>query len=275
MEVKLDVRKTAAFNAQEHYEKAKKAAEKVAGARKALADTHAKIDGLIEKREVESRRIVERKPERERKWFDKFRWFESSDGFLVVGGRDAVTNEILVKKHTEPSDLVFHANVHGAPFFIVKNPGKREIPQATIAETAEAAASYSSAWKHGLGGCDVYYVKPEQVSKTAESGEYMPKGGFMIRGVKEWVRGVGLKLAVGFVVTDAVTVIGGPVSAVAAKTKHYAVIGTGDLKPKDAALGIKALVLRKTGRDEGLLVKGVPVDDIQRFLPGGSCSVLS
>ena len=64
---------------------------------------------------------IEKRVKIERKWYEKFRWFESSDGFLVIGGRDATSNEIVVKKHVEPNDVVFHADVQGAPFFVIKN----------------------------------------------------------------------------------------------------------------------------------------------------------
>ena len=84
------------------------------------------------------------------------------------------------------------------------------MPLTTIKETAEAAASYSSAWKSGMGSCDVFYVKPDQVSKTAPSGEYMPKGGFMISGKKEYMRGVRLMVAIGFAVGEKVRSLQGP-----------------------------------------------------------------
>jgi len=83
---------------------------------------------------------------------------------------------------------------------VIKNPEKKDIPETTLRETAEAAASYSKAWKTGMGSCDVYYVTPDQVSKTAPSGEYLSKGGFTISGRKEYFRGVRLVIAVGFVV---------------------------------------------------------------------------
>jgi len=47
-----------------------------------------------------------------KEWYEKFRWFISSDDFLILGGRDATSNEIVIKKHTEKNDLVFHR-----PFF--------------------------------------------------------------------------------------------------------------------------------------------------------------
>ena len=59
-----------------------------------------------------------------REWYEKFRWFTSSDGFLVVAGKDTVSNEVLIKKYAKQEDVVFHAEISGAPFTVVKTEGK-------------------------------------------------------------------------------------------------------------------------------------------------------
>lgn len=245
---------------------------KASGARKALEETREKIRKLIYAgddvvavgdKKVKRRRHV-------RRWFDVFHSFYSSDGFFVVGGRDASTNELLIKKHTEKDDLVFHADIHGAPFFVVKNPERKEIPENTLKEAAEAAAAYSKAWRLGLGCCDVYYVRPEQVSKTAPSGEYLPKGGFMVYGRKEWFRGVCLQVAVGFVFEgDDVSVVGGPVSAVQSKTNFFVRIVPGDLKSGKLVEEVKKVVAATVGRDYSQRIMRLGVEDIQRLIPGG------
>lgn len=275
MDVEFDLKKSAVMNAQEHYEKAKKANEKLRGAEKALEETIERVEELKRKNIIEKEKTLKRKIVKEGRWYEKFRWFESSDNLLVVGGRDSTTNEILIKKHLEKNDLVFHADVHGAPFFVVKNPKKEGVPENTMREAAEAAASYSSSWKKGLGSCDVYQVEPEQVSKKAESGEYLPKGGFMIRGTKNWFRNTELKLAIGFVIEDEAKVIGGPANAITAKTRHYVEIGVGSLKSKELALEIKKDILRKLGKEDGTRVKRISVDEIQKFIPSGGGRTLS
>ena len=55
-----------------------------------------------------------------KQWFEKFRWFKSSDGYIVVGGKDASSNEIIVKKHLEKNDLYFHTELRGAPSTVPK-----------------------------------------------------------------------------------------------------------------------------------------------------------
>jgi predicted ribosome quality control (RQC) complex YloA/Tae2 family protein len=273
--LKIDLRKSVSANAEEYYEEAKKARQKLIGANKALGDTQKKIADLKEKHEVS---IVNEAPEAkkavEKRWFDKFHSFTSSDGFFVVGGKDATTNEILIKKHTEANDLVFHADVHGAPFFVIKNPEKKEVPLSSIKETAEAAASYSSAWKSGMGSCDVYYVAPDQVSKTAPSGEYMPKGGFMISGKKEYMRGVRLMVSIGFVLGETVEILAGPLSAVESRTRYYTSVTPGNVKSEELARSIKEAVAKKAGGEDADRIRRVKPDLIQRLIPGGKGQIV-
>ena len=49
--IKIDLRKNVAANAEEYYEAAKKAKEKLVGVKKALEDTEKKIKDLEEKQE--------------------------------------------------------------------------------------------------------------------------------------------------------------------------------------------------------------------------------
>ncbi len=254
MKVVLDLRKSVPENAAAHYERAKKLRGKFAGMGKAIRDTKARLAAPME-----ADTAPPLKKRRERRWYEKYRWFRSSLGHLVIGGRDASTNDTLVKKHLEPGDIVFHANVHGAPFFAVKNPGGGEIPESVRSEAAEAAASYSKAWSHGAGSADVYYVGPEQVSKTPPAGEYLPHGAFMVYGEKTWVKGVPLQVAVG--VNDE-GVIGGAVDAVKAHSTRHVVVGVGDT-PQGA-------LAREVSRALGVQ----DPDEVQRFLPPGGGRLL-
>ncbi len=111
----------------------------------------------------------------------------TSGGLLVIGGRDAKTNELLVKKYFEEGDLFFHADIVGAPAVIMK--GGEKGGERDIKEAAAFAASYSRGWKEGFTSLPVFYVKFGQVSLSPPSGEYRPKGGIIVRGKREWVKG--------------------------------------------------------------------------------------
>ena len=269
MKFKIDTRKSLPENADLYYKESKKAKRKADGAKRALKETLKKMEGLEKERKSIERSQIRPRRKREKRWYERFRWFFSSDNLLVVGGKDATTNEILIKKYLEKNDLVFHANIHGAPFFVIKNPDKREISEEALRETAEMAASYSRAWKAGWGSCDVYYVRPEQVSKKAPAGEYITRGAFMIYGRKEWFRGTELKVGIGFKINEGAEVFGGPISAVEKNATYFVKIGPGDKKSKELAREIKDLVLKSARKEDLEKIKGIKIEEIQRWIPSG------
>ncbi|OYT53851.1 MAG: hypothetical protein B6U72_04490 [Candidatus Altiarchaeales archaeon ex4484_2] len=270
MRFTIDSNKSVSENAEYYYRKSKKAKKKIMGAMKALEKTRKKLDELNRDEIVEKRIPEKKKPRREKKWFEKFRFFNSSDDLLVVGGKDASTNESLIKKHTTKDDLVFHSHVHGAPFFVVKNPEGGEVPDSTRMEAAQAAASYSKAWSQGIGSVDVYEVGPGQVSKDAPAGEYLGKGAFMIYGRKKWYRNTPLRVAVGFRVgKDEVEVYGGPVNAVKKRTDYLVELTSGRKKSKELALEIREKIHSMAKKDCKELISKVNLQDIQRLIPSG------
>ncbi len=197
MKIDFNPRKSLNENAARYYERAKKMRAKVAGVRKALVDTERKLAELEQKIAANKEELLARPAaplKREKKWFEKFHYFTTSDGFLVIAGNDAKQNELIVSRHLQSTDLFMHAEIHGAPATIIKEGQKA--PERSLLEAAQFSASYSSAWKNGLASVDVYAVKPEQVSKHSH-GEYVPKGGFMIKGERKWFRHTGLGLRLG------------------------------------------------------------------------------
>ncbi|MFH1774365.1 MAG: ribosome rescue protein RqcH [Methanobacteriota archaeon] len=273
-EVRLDMKKSTAHNADFYYGKSKKAREKTTGVEESMRNTEAKIRELKE-RGREAIALKEKKPEkrkaRKKDWYEKFRWFISSDNFLVLGGRDAATNEILVKKHMSSNDVFVHADIHGAPAVVIKTEG-REIPEATMQEAFDFAASYSKAWKHNIFGLDVYWVAPEQVSKTAEHGEYIAKGAFVIRGKKNFGKGK-IEVAVGVKLDETIKVIGGPTSAIEKQAKYFVKIIPGKMKSKEIAETIKSKLLGKASEEDREKIRGIAFEEIQEFLPGGGGEV--
>jgi hypothetical protein len=186
---------------------------------------------------------------RKREWYEKFHWCLSSEGYLILGGRDTRSNELLVKKYMEPNDVYVHADIQGAPSVIVKNGQKAS--ESTMEEAAQFAAAYSSAWNH-FGSLECYWVNPEQVTKSPPSGEYLTPGAFFIAGSKNFVK-VDLGIVVG-VYED--KVMGGPESAVKAHSKAYVVIGFGDEKKERLAKQIEKIL------------DYPDLDEIIRALPG-------
>jgi predicted ribosome quality control (RQC) complex YloA/Tae2 family protein len=267
--IELDFRKSLAENAGTYYEKSKAAKRKISGVHEALGKTKEMMQKapVLKKSERPARRA-----KKEKKWFEKFRWFTTSDGFLAVGGKDATSNEVLVKKHAEAKDLVFHSLVQGAPFVVVKAEG-RAISDAAKKEAAEFAAAYSKAWQSKLGTADVYCITPNQVSKQARPGEYLAKGAFMIYGEREWFRNTELRLAIGVAIDrqqQNAAVLSGPVSAVKAKTDYAITVRPGDKKAPDLARVIKALLIKNARENDRPLIEALPLDEFQKLIPLGT-----
>jgi len=271
----LNLRHSVQVNASGYYARAKKARKKLDGVEKAIRDTEAKINELQRKRVTQAIKTKEPPKRRKKAWYEKFRWFRSSDGLLVIGGRDATTNEILIKKHMERQDIVFHADIPGAPFVLIKTEGKTP-PQQTIEESAQLAASYSRAWKEMLGAIDVYWFAPEQVSKSPPSGQHLKKGAFMIRGSKNYVRNVPLKVAVGVEMKEEQPmIIGGPVEAVSKQTSTYVEIVPGKQSSGKLAKKIQRLLAKKAPKALEKKLLEIPLEEIQKFIPSGRGTVSS
>ena len=265
----LNLRRSIQANATKYYSEAKKAEKKLEGVEKTFRETQAKIEELKQQigRVKEIREPLAKR--RKEAWYEKFRWFHSSDEFLVIGGKDATTNEILIKKHMEPHNIVLHADILGAPFVLIKTEEKTP-PERTIRESAQLAASYSRAWREMFGAVDVYWVTPEQVDKSPPSGQYLKKGAFMIHGSKNHIRGVPLRVAIGVKMKEEETVIvGGPVEAIANQTNVYVELIPGDQKSSGLAKQIRQLLAERASKALKKRIFEIPIEEIQGFIPLG------
>jgi len=245
--------------AGKYYEKAKKSKAKVEGLIKAMEEIRQKIEER--KKRVEKER-KERKLRRKTFWFENYRWFITSSGMIAVGGKDAKTNEKVVKKYLGEEDLYFHADIHGAPSVVLK-AGGREVDEKTVEEVAQFAVCFSKAWSNNLWGVSAYYAKSYQVSKRAESGEYVPKGAWIVRGKRNYVHKIPLRLAVGVIEYEGVKlVMCAPESAVAARSKKYVIIEPGDMKKEVAA------------KEIAKILEWENVDEIVKVLPPGKIRIV-
>jgi predicted ribosome quality control (RQC) complex YloA/Tae2 family protein len=263
MKITLDIRKSVEQNAQTYFEKAKHARKKLAGAKKALAVSYQKLEDEKKKREEQLDKIKSDQVRRDsavkkkQEWYEKFRWFLSSEGFLIIGGRDATTNEIIIKKHTDKADVVFHTDMAGSPFFVIKCEGKTP-GDATMQEVADATLCFSRAWKLGLMTTPTFWVRPDQVSKEANPGEYMPKGAFMIRGKTNYITPIP-NCAVGLLEDG--RIMCAPLTAVKKNCLKYVVIEQGEKKPSDIA----KIIRKKLGAGD--------TDEIIKSMPSGNMDI--
>ena len=265
----LSFRKSVYENASTYYGEAKKAQEKIDGVKEAMAQTEKKMKALQQLEVQTERDLEEPKHQRKQRWFEKFRWTHSYEGFLIIGGRDASSNELLIKKHTNPDDVVFHADIPGAPFVVIKTEGKTPSKQ-TLDEAAQCAVSYSSAWKGGYASMDAYWVTPKQVSKTAPAGEYLTRGAFMVYGRKNYLRNVPLRLSIGVLqVNDQWMIVGGPPSAIASQTKYSVTLSPGRMRSGRLAKELRLILANKVPHTLRPTLLKLPLKELQRFIPAG------
>ncbi|KZX12363.1 ribosome rescue protein RqcH [Methanobrevibacter curvatus] len=273
MKILIDSKETIEENAEIYYEKAKKAKRKIKGALIAIKNTKAQLKKMEDKRAIEIEKITspQKRVKKDLKWFEKLRWFISSNGILVIGGRDANSNEDIVKNHLDNNDLYLHADLHGAPSVAIKlgETSQEELDDENknqlLKESAIFGASFSSAWGNNYGSQDVYWTNPNQVSKSPESGEFLPKGSFVVRGKRNHIRGADLKIAVGIVDYQGKKIMAGPLDALKAHTKNYVIIRPGYEKKEKIAKEI----LHKINENNL-----ITLDDVVRVLPSGKCEII-
>ncbi|MCD6414343.1 MAG: DUF814 domain-containing protein [Candidatus Diapherotrites archaeon] len=258
MELELDLTKSVTENANYFYQLSKKSKKKLEGLKKAIEET---------KRELARREALEEKPKklrkkRERDWYEKYHWFFTSDGFLVIAGRDVKTNTEIVRKHMQKGDLYFHADIHGAPSTIIKAEGK-EIPERSKREAAAFAGAFSKAFSAGLPVVDVYAVRPEQVKTAAKPGEFLPKGAFVIEGKREWFKKSSTVVAVSFD-KEKNRVVAGPPEAIAGKRL---LVGPGGVPKGELARKVKHEL-------EQLYKTDIDVNEVLQLLPSGDGQIL-
>lgn len=263
--ITIDPKLTIPENAEVYYEKAKKAKRKTKGALIAIENTKKQLEEIKNKKDIAMENVTtpKKRVKKNLKWYEKLRWFITSDNILVVGGRDASTNESVVKKYLEPNDIYLHADIHGASSMAIKLEGN-DLNDNILKESGEFAASFSSAWSKGFTSQDVLWVNPDQVSKTPEAGEFLAKGSFVIRGHRNYIRGARVKLAIGIVDYEGKRIMVGPIEALEAHCENFVVIKPGFTK-KEA---IAKKIIHKINEDDLLTL-----DDIIRVLPSGKCDI--
>ncbi len=245
VEVRIDPWKSAWDIISEYFDRAKKIRKKIEGALRALEE-------MKKEKRMEKIEYIEIKSEK-KEWYEKFRWFFTSEGFLVVSGKDAITNDILIRKYMERGDIILHADIVGSPFTLIKG-GREKCSEISIRQAAQFTLCYSRAWRENVI-VPVYWVYPEQIGLSPPPGQYMKKGSFMIYGKKNYVEDLRLEIAVG--VKDG-KIVSGPRELF---EKDYFVLIPGRKKKTDVAKEIKKRLEKKGYKvDLDLLVQLIPGD---------------
>ena len=274
-------------NAQRYFQAGRKQKDKSSGAIKALEDTKLELERARKKQaKREASGQVAKVKRAKRLWFENHKWTMLPSGHLMVGGKDAKGNDSIVKKHLSLGDRYLHADMHGAPSCSLRNnqgfvadlhppahigddmPAFRlvdkidvEIDDNTTELAATMALAWSRAWNGGGAHGTVYWVKPGQVSKSAETGEYVGKGAFVIRGKRTWYKDIDLRLGVGLVAINGIPLLlASTEDHISSICNRYIIIAPGREKKE----GIANKIYKSTG---------LAVDDILPILPG-NCEII-
>ncbi|MEM2137442.1 MAG: ribosome rescue protein RqcH, partial [Candidatus Methanomethylicia archaeon] len=272
--IPLNVLDSAANNASKLFDEAKDLEAKIERTIKAIEDLEGKMD--LEVEEEFSRRIA--KPIRvlgppKRGWYENFHWFKSSDGILVVGGRDASQNEALVRKWLKDHHIYVHADVHGGPSVIILS--ETIPPEHTIYEASQLAVSFSNAWRASFEVSSAFWVYGHQVSKSPPSGEYLARGAFMIYGRKNYIHNIPLRVALGIIFEDDVyKVVSGPPSAISKWCLKSVTLAPGDSPLERIYANLKKLLSTGVGDDLKSFISNLSMDDLRRVLPRGGFRVM-
>ncbi len=92
----------------------------------------------------------------------KFREFETSSGKKVLAGKDAESNEALVKQFIGKPNKIFHTAASGSPFCVIENlkPSKKDAEEA-----ATFCASKSQDWRDNKTDVNVHVFIGKEIYK--------------------------------------------------------------------------------------------------------------
>ena len=232
-----------------------------------IKKTQWNLEKIIEKGENAKKSVVFSEV-RKKNWFERYRWFYTTDGVLAVGGRDSSSNSAIIRKHLEKNDKVFHAEISGSPFFLLKDSDT--ITPASLTEVAHATVCFSKVWKEPMYGSSAYWVNPEQVKKAAPSGQSMAKGSFMIEGQRNFVKISTLKMCVAIIQREEKYLLTCGPPSLKNNCICYAII---EPQGSDLADVAKKIRLEFLANNEDL-AKSFSIDEYVRILPAGPSRVI-
>jgi len=251
------------------FNEAKKQSGAISSIQAVKEKTEKKLEKFQSKTEAEKDLFVVTEI-RKKNWYERYRWFFTTDGYLTIGGRDAASNSAVIRKHLDKDDKIFHGDIFGSPFFILKNA--ENAPDTSMNEIAHATVCFSRAWREGMYGVSAYWVHPEQVKKSAPSGEFLPKGSFTIEGQRNFIKSDTLRLAVGIIpIDDDYVLTCGPPEPIKKNSLCYAIIEPHGLEMAECAKKIR-IEFSKLFED---ITRKINIDEFVRALPPGKSQIIT
>lgn len=205
---------------------------------------------------------VEEKPKIRKKWYERFyRWFWSSDGFLVLMGKNERHNKTILRRYSGENDLLLFTDEQNPIFTVIRNKSSLPIPPETIYEAAEFCASYSKAWKEKAEKTTVFYVKKDQVSlndRIVVKGE--------IRSIEKVKPVISISVKKE---NEILKLICGPPRAVRKISGFLVTLNPGDRGAEELSKEIKKELMVKAPFELKDLIEGISLREIERLIPFG------
>ncbi len=157
---------------------------------------------------------------------------------------------------------------------IVKTKGQT-VSEDELNEIAIFAVSYSRAWRAGWSAADTYWVRSNQVSLSAPSGEFLPKGSVMVRGERNYIRNAPIRMTVGIVIEDEFPlIITGPEATIKKRTNVSVTLIPGKMKVSDAAKWLRKYFAQRVAPEMQDQIKTMNIDEIIAILPPGPVAII-
>ena len=180
--IKLKSSASMQANAETYYRKAKnqqieieKLKENIQSKENSIAELSVAIEQLLQSEDQKEIRKIKTKYAKEGKEKDDQRHKPYIDylidGYSFYVGKNARSNDELLKKYASKEDVWLHARNVSGSHVIIKKTGSAAVPEATLEKAAQIAAWYSKGKSDTL--CPVIYTQRKYVTKmrNGEPGE--------------------------------------------------------------------------------------------------------
>ena len=146
---------------------------------------------------------------------------------------------------------------------VVKNMNGVQPSENSMLEACNFSLSYSKAWGARVSSGHSFWVDNDKVSKTPNTGEFLSKGAFIIRGKRNWYRNLELNIAIGLIFyDDNPKFMSGPISSIEKHSEKFVIFRPGFAERK--------IVIRKLSESFN-----AESSDIEKLLPSGGFDLVS
>ena len=178
--VTIDLSLSAYANASQYFTVKKSGAEKQKkmekNLEKAMKNIEEKVNQQLKKKMKETHKVL--KEIRTPYFFEKYNWFISSEGFLVLHGKSGVESDQIYSRYIDDKD-VYLSNSFDTQVWI-KNPDGTEIPPNTLMQAGIFCMSASSAWSKKVSS-SAWWCHANNVTKFDQQNGVLPAGTYRIK----------------------------------------------------------------------------------------------